>query len=59
VLLSLDRNQKDLAESMKNLWEHHDGLSKDFYQMKGAHEVNHPFRRITDPKDCQHKKELE
>jgi hypothetical protein len=47
VLLSMDRNQSNLAENIKNLWEHHDELSKDFYQMKGAHDVNHG-RRVTD-----------
>lgn len=50
ILLGIDRNQKALAISLTKLWENHNELSKDFYIIKGAHEVNHFGRRETDNK---------
>ena len=47
VLKGIDTNQQQIANSLAKLWEHHDGLSKDFYELRGAHEVNHN-RRASD-----------
>lgn len=44
VLSGIDKNNKDIAENLGKLWESHGTLSKDFYQMKGEHHVNHERR---------------
>lgn len=41
VLKSIDLNQKNLMESLKELWQSHDRLSQDFHEIKGEHRINH------------------
>jgi hypothetical protein len=41
MIRGVDLNVKRTTDSVTKLWEQHDTLSKDFYQMRGEHTVNH------------------
>ncbi len=44
VLTDVDKNQKDIADSLIKLWEAHSNLSKEFYTLQGEHYAHHERR---------------